>query len=77
MAPEYAMFGQFSVKSDVFSFGVLVLEIISGQKISRILQGQSQDDLLSFVSPYLIIFSFMSMKKSTYDSISKHIKVEL
>jgi hypothetical protein len=54
MAPEYAMFGQFTVKSDAFSFGVLVLEIISGQKISRnILQGQSQEDLLSFVSPYL------------------------
>jgi serine/threonine protein kinase len=54
MAPEYAMFGKFTVKSDVFSFGVLVLEIISGQKISRnILQGQSQEDLLSFVSPYL------------------------
>ncbi|PSS04738.1 G-type lectin S-receptor-like serine/threonine-protein kinase [Actinidia chinensis var. chinensis] len=32
MAPEYAMSGQFSVKSDVFSFGVLVLEIISGKK---------------------------------------------
>ncbi|XP_045787083.1 cysteine-rich receptor-like protein kinase 10 isoform X1 [Trifolium pratense] len=48
MAPEYAMFGQFSVKSDVFSFGVLVLEIISGQKISRFLDGQSQEDLLSF-----------------------------
>ncbi|XP_062159475.1 cysteine-rich receptor-like protein kinase 44 isoform X2 [Alnus glutinosa] len=27
MAPEYAMFGQFSTKSDVFSFGVLTLEI--------------------------------------------------
>ncbi|XP_059660580.1 G-type lectin S-receptor-like serine/threonine-protein kinase SD1-1 isoform X2 [Cornus florida] len=32
MSPEYAMRGHFSVKSDVFSFGVLVLEIISGQK---------------------------------------------
>ncbi|XP_017980127.1 PREDICTED: G-type lectin S-receptor-like serine/threonine-protein kinase At4g27290 [Theobroma cacao] len=32
MAPEYAIDGQFSVKSDVFSFGVLVLEIISGKK---------------------------------------------
>lgn len=32
MAPEYAMDGLFSVKSDVFSFGVLVLEIISGKK---------------------------------------------
>ncbi|CAL5183341.1 unnamed protein product [Lathyrus oleraceus] len=32
MSPEYAMGGYFSVKSDVFSFGVLVLEIISGMK---------------------------------------------
>lgn len=32
MAPEYAVDGFFSVKSDVFSFGVLVLEIISGSK---------------------------------------------
>ncbi|KAK6229363.1 hypothetical protein SCA6_018314 [Theobroma cacao] len=32
MAPEYAINGQFSVKSDVFSFGILALEIISGKK---------------------------------------------
>ncbi|KAI6703989.1 hypothetical protein NL676_013125, partial [Syzygium grande] len=31
MSPEYAMYGQFSVKSDVFSFGVLMLEIITGK----------------------------------------------
>ncbi|XP_050288781.1 cysteine-rich receptor-like protein kinase 29 isoform X3 [Quercus robur] len=32
MAPEYASYGHFSVKSDVFSFGVLVLEIVCGEK---------------------------------------------
>ncbi|XP_047324746.1 LOW QUALITY PROTEIN: cysteine-rich receptor-like protein kinase 15 [Impatiens glandulifera] len=32
MVPEYAMQGKFSVKSDVFSFGILVLEIVSGKK---------------------------------------------
>ncbi|CAA3031000.1 G-type lectin S-receptor-like serine threonine-kinase At4g27290 isoform X1 [Olea europaea subsp. europaea] len=32
MAPEYASYGWFSVKSDVFSFGILLLEIISGKK---------------------------------------------
>ncbi|KAK9089548.1 hypothetical protein Scep_028630 [Stephania cephalantha] len=32
MSPEYAMDGLFSIKSDIFSFGVLLLEIISGQK---------------------------------------------
>ncbi|WVZ87331.1 hypothetical protein U9M48_033985 [Paspalum notatum var. saurae] len=33
MSPEYAMDGAFSVKSDTYSFGVIVLEIISGLKI--------------------------------------------
>uniref|UniRef100_A0A803QL59 Receptor-like serine/threonine-protein kinase n=1 Tax=Cannabis sativa TaxID=3483 RepID=A0A803QL59_CANSA len=32
MAPEYISDGLFSVKSDVFSFGILVLEIVSGKK---------------------------------------------
>ncbi|KAM3701582.1 hypothetical protein ACJW31_05G184900 [Castanea mollissima] len=34
MAPEYALEGVFSVKSDVFSFGVILLEIISGKRNS-------------------------------------------
>lgn len=57
MAPEYAMDGIFSVKSDVFNFGVLVLEIISGKKNRRIFDGQPSLNLLSYVS---IIFSFLS-----------------
>ncbi|XP_031276356.1 G-type lectin S-receptor-like serine/threonine-protein kinase SD1-1 isoform X2 [Pistacia vera] len=32
MSPEYATEGTFSLKSDVFSFGVLLLEIISGRR---------------------------------------------
>ncbi|KAJ7014820.1 G-type lectin S-receptor-like serine/threonine-protein kinase At4g27290 [Populus alba] len=32
MSPEYAVDGLFSIKSDVFSFGVLVLEIVSAKK---------------------------------------------
>ncbi|XP_076955326.1 G-type lectin S-receptor-like serine/threonine-protein kinase At4g27290 [Bidens hawaiensis] len=32
MSPEYALDGLFSTKSDVFSFGVLVLEIVSGSR---------------------------------------------
>ncbi|XP_071903528.1 cysteine-rich receptor-like protein kinase 15 isoform X2 [Coffea arabica] len=32
MSPEYAMDGIFSEKSDVFSFGVMILEIITGKK---------------------------------------------
>jgi len=32
MAPEYAVDGLFSAKSDVFSFGILLLEIVCGKK---------------------------------------------
>ncbi|XP_027154844.1 cysteine-rich receptor-like protein kinase 10 [Coffea eugenioides] len=48
MAPEYALHGLFSVKSDVFSFGVLVLEILSGKKNSQFNQAHGGDDLLSY-----------------------------
>lgn len=34
MAPEYVMHGRLSTKADVFSFGVVMLELISGQKNS-------------------------------------------
>ncbi|KAL4597847.1 hypothetical protein ACB092_11G017900 [Castanea dentata] len=48
MAPEYAMFGQFSIKSDVFSFGVLILEIVSGQKITSFHNGENVEYLLNY-----------------------------
>ena len=50
MAPEYATHGQFSVKSDVFSFGMLVLEMVTGQKNQCFRDGENIEHLLSFVS---------------------------
>lgn len=44
------MRGHFSVKSDVFSFGVLVLEIITGQRINSYQNGNRVKSLLNFVS---------------------------
>uniref|UniRef100_A0A0D9VIR9 Protein kinase domain-containing protein n=1 Tax=Leersia perrieri TaxID=77586 RepID=A0A0D9VIR9_9ORYZ len=35
MAPEYVVHGQLTKKADVYSFGVLVLEIVSGRRISQ------------------------------------------
>ncbi|KAK4258886.1 hypothetical protein QN277_005285 [Acacia crassicarpa] len=48
MSPEYAMHGQFSIKSDVFSFGVLLLEIITGKKNTDLYQSPQANDLLSY-----------------------------
>ncbi|KAK1309368.1 Receptor-like serine/threonine-protein kinase SD1-8 [Acorus calamus] len=46
MSPEYAMDGVFSVKSDVFSFGVLVLEILSGRRNRGFYQSEPDSNLL-------------------------------
>ncbi|KAE9591792.1 putative protein kinase RLK-Pelle-DLSV family [Lupinus albus] len=48
MAPEYAMEGLFSEKSDVFSFGVLLLEIVSGKKNSSFYNNEESQSLLGF-----------------------------
>ncbi|KAJ6999591.1 hypothetical protein NC653_010344 [Populus alba x Populus x berolinensis] len=62
MAPEYAMEGIFSVKSDVFSFGVILLEIISGKRSSgNVMKPNSQawrlwieGKAMEFVGPLLV-----------------------
>ncbi|XP_071732897.1 G-type lectin S-receptor-like serine/threonine-protein kinase At4g27290 isoform X2 [Rutidosis leptorrhynchoides] len=46
IAPEYAVHGRFSIKSDVFSFGVLVLEIICGKKNREFTHENHRDNLL-------------------------------
>ncbi|XP_056687272.1 putative cysteine-rich receptor-like protein kinase 31 isoform X2 [Spinacia oleracea] len=49
MAPEYVLHGHVSRKSDVFSFGILILEIVSGQRISSFkIIGEKPENLLTF-----------------------------
>ncbi|XP_047342450.1 G-type lectin S-receptor-like serine/threonine-protein kinase At4g03230 isoform X2 [Impatiens glandulifera] len=48
MSPEYALEGLFSIKSDVFSFGVIVLEIISGRKNTGFYYSQQDVNLLGY-----------------------------
>jgi len=50
MASEYASEGIFSIKSDVFSFGVLVLEILSGKRNSGSDQCGDFINLIGYVS---------------------------
>ena len=50
MSPEYVVFGKFSIKSDVFSFGVILLEIISGKKNNDFSQEDPSLSLIAQVS---------------------------
>jgi serine/threonine protein kinase len=53
MSPEYVMEGIFSVKSDVFSFGVLLLEIVSGRRIQGLLEIDCHPlNLVGYVSSF-------------------------
>ncbi|KAF8043183.1 hypothetical protein BT93_A1504 [Corymbia citriodora subsp. variegata] len=47
MSPEYALDGFFSFKSDVFSFGIVVLEIISGKRNTGFYQSEGTMNLLT------------------------------
>uniref|UniRef100_A0A0E0LLQ1 Uncharacterized protein n=1 Tax=Oryza punctata TaxID=4537 RepID=A0A0E0LLQ1_ORYPU len=49
MAPEYLTRGNYSVKSDVFSFGVMVLEIVTGRKNNHSYNSQQSEDLLTMI----------------------------
>jgi serine/threonine protein kinase len=57
MSPEYAMHGQFSEKSDVFSFGVITLEIVSGKRNNRPIESHDFEDLVRTVSIEILIYS--------------------
>ncbi|THG05417.1 hypothetical protein TEA_006645 [Camellia sinensis var. sinensis] len=48
LAPEYALGGQLTIKADVYSFGVLVLEVISGRSSSKANWGGMQKFLLEW-----------------------------
>ncbi|VAH11326.1 cysteine-rich receptor-like protein kinase 6 isoform X2 [Triticum dicoccoides] len=49
MAPEYVMRGNYSVKSDSFSFGVMVLEIVTGKKNNDYSNSKESQDLLNAI----------------------------
>lgn len=48
MSPEYAMEGRISEKADVFSFGVLLLEIVSGKRNSLFWYADTSLSLLGY-----------------------------
>ncbi|XP_043706294.1 receptor-like serine/threonine-protein kinase NCRK [Telopea speciosissima] len=52
-APEYAMVGKASLKSDVFSFGVVLLELISGRQPIHKGSNKGNESLVIWATPRL------------------------
>ncbi|EOA23083.1 hypothetical protein CARUB_v10003865mg [Capsella rubella] len=48
MSPEYALGGVISEKSDIYSFGVLLLEIVSGKKATRFVHNDQKLSLIAY-----------------------------
>ncbi|XP_075493469.1 putative serine/threonine-protein kinase PBL7 [Primulina tabacum] len=52
-APEYAQTGKLTVKSDVYNFGVFLLELITGRRAVEVTQGSTMHMLVDWARPML------------------------
>ena len=50
MPAEYAVHGHFSMKSDIFSYGVIVLEIVCGKRNIKFSNSEHYHNFLGHVS---------------------------
>ncbi|PKU69112.1 putative serine/threonine-protein kinase [Dendrobium catenatum] len=53
LAPEYAMWGKVSESCDVYSFGILLLEIVTGRKPIERLPGGVKRTITEWVDPFI------------------------
>ncbi|KAK4744011.1 hypothetical protein SAY87_010323 [Trapa incisa] len=52
-APEYAMSGKLTLKSDIYSFGVVLLELITGRKAIDTARRPGEQNLIAWSQPFL------------------------
>ncbi|KAJ4976235.1 hypothetical protein NE237_001341 [Protea cynaroides] len=82
LAPEYAMRGQLTKKADVYSFGVLVLEIVSGRSSAKLDWEGTQKFLLEWTwqlyeGGQLLKLVDPEMGEYSEEEVLRHIKVAL
>ncbi|XP_020086494.1 mucin-2-like isoform X2 [Ananas comosus] len=77
VAPEYAMTGHLLVKSDVYSYGVVLLELLTGRKPVDMLRPPGQENLVTWARPLLTSKESLetiidpSLDINKYDSLAK------
>ncbi|XP_024027901.1 receptor-like serine/threonine-protein kinase ALE2 [Morus notabilis] len=79
LAPEYAMTGHLLVKSDVYSYGVVLLELLTGRKPVDLSQPPGQENLVAWARPLLtskegleiMIDSAIKSEMISLDSVAK------
>lgn len=73
VAPEYAMTGHLLVKSDVYSYGVVLLELLTGKKPVDMSQLSGHENLVTWVSVTLLVLSYtISSFTSDHTSVVVH-----
>ncbi|KAG6523609.1 hypothetical protein ZIOFF_013474 [Zingiber officinale] len=79
-APEYAMTGQLTLKSDIYSFGVVLLELITGRKAIDNSRTAAEHNLVAWVRtsecscfqrPFLFPSLTIAFPINTFSSISQ------
>uniref|UniRef100_J3M504 non-specific serine/threonine protein kinase n=2 Tax=Oryza brachyantha TaxID=4533 RepID=J3M504_ORYBR len=65
LAPEYASSGKLTEKSDVFSYGVMLLELITGRRPVDTTQTFMDDSLVDWARPLLM----RALEDGNYDSL--------
>ncbi|KAG1335395.1 receptor-like serine/threonine-protein kinase ALE2 [Cocos nucifera] len=61
VAPEYAMTGHLLVKSDVYSYGVVLLELLTGRKPVDMSKPPGQENLVAWARPLLTSMDGLEM----------------
>jgi serine/threonine protein kinase len=59
MAPEYYYRGEVSAKSDIYSLGILIIEIVTGLKVDSNTEDLSSKNLIDNVRPTYFDFFFI------------------